>query len=244
MELTPNRRAERSEGERWGLQEAESELEQLAESLGEDLSEFYYPFENNVEFADISTDEPTESQEALKFEENERFSVPSTPPSSPTTKPEEPEGDPDTAEPTRDRRPATLSRRAWHKLRRVVERQERADEEASKPKLYDEVTGRLDQSREAEEARDELCGHHDEKEAQPSLSEEGTRTALHSSRSTALHSSSSLSEAMPPQASLSEGTQRGCETVDELQKGTDATSKPLRRHSARLRDCRRATERN
>ncbi|CDJ31654.1 uncharacterized protein EMH_0039570 [Eimeria mitis] len=213
MDVTTNRRSRRWR-ERSPLEEEKTEWEILAESAEMDLAEFYYPFESNVDFVDTPTDETVESSVTSESEGKEGHSVPPTPPPTPMNEPERPDGCSDTQGPERDRRPVAVSRRAWHKLRRVMELEEKAAEEAEESQLRDEVTGRRDQSREAEEAG--LCGQLFEDDDQVSPPAEGATTTL--------QSSISPSEQGPPDANPSEDTQQEQDANDQLENEQDEES--------------------
>ncbi|CDI82908.1 hypothetical protein, conserved [Eimeria acervulina] len=236
MKVTPGRPAERCTREYSALEKAVTESEKFAESFGSDLAAFCYPFENNVDFVDTPAEETEGSP--LESDDEGSPSVPPTPPSTPMNKPERPEGGAALRGPPRDQRPAVVSRRAWHKLRRLVERQEKEVEEKEKAKLCDEVTGRRDQSREAEEARHELCGHRGEEAQLSPLEESATETLQRSSSSSEPWSeqeghSTNIQQDMDrssEQESHSTSIQQETE-ADELQKeeemsfGTPSTSK-------------------
>ncbi|CDJ61666.1 hypothetical protein, conserved [Eimeria maxima] len=216
MKVTPSRRGKRCNREHSALEEPEADMEQLVESVGGDLSEFLYPFENNVEFVDNSPEETEESSRSSEFEEQDILSVPATPPSTPMSKPDRTESSVATAGPARDRRPSAVSRRAWHKLRRMVEGQERPLEEAEQDNLYDKVTGRRDQSREAQEARSELCCE---------VRKEGSQHPVESATAT-LQSTSRSSKPLLPEARCLISVHQGEEANKELEKEVSSATAP------------------
>ncbi|CDJ46215.1 hypothetical protein, conserved [Eimeria brunetti] len=219
MREKQNRRAVSCSKERSAPEDDKSEVEKLAESIGANLSESYYPFENNVDFEDTPKDETMEGSEPG---DSETVSVPPTPPSSPINELDRQESGPATLGPKRDPRPPTVSRRAWHKFRRMAELQQKIREEEEQHKLRDKVTGRRDQSREAQEAR--LCGY---------LCKEGAQLSTLEGATPTFQKSSSLNEAVPPIASPSKGIQDDDEADKALQKEEEASpSAPFTRDSA------------
>ncbi|CDJ66823.1 hypothetical protein, conserved [Eimeria necatrix] len=108
------------------VQPMETGFERYVRLLGLDLSEYFYPFENNIDFEEPPTDDKS-TPPKHQMEDRQIHSVPPTPPSTPSNRIA---GGLSTLGPARDPRPATVSRRAWKQLKKIIERQKKVAEAA------------------------------------------------------------------------------------------------------------------
>ncbi|CDJ41883.1 hypothetical protein, conserved [Eimeria tenella] len=106
------------------VQPMETGFERYVRLLGLDLSEYFYPFENNIDFEEPPTDDKS-TPPKHQMEDRQIHSVPPTPPSTPSNRTE---GGLSTLGPARDPRPATVSCRTWKQLKKIIERQKKVAE--------------------------------------------------------------------------------------------------------------------